>query len=953
MKRKYIVLIAILSTLLLCSGLWARPTSAYDAEIAVTGWLKADIQPFGIPIGRQVSEIDTFSDDGGEVIYYIVYLRPSGFVIVSADDLIEPIIGYADDGIFDPSFENPLGALVNNDLKNRKEKVRSNFTLLGTFEKAPETEKQSKWKNLKHIAQTYSSGFNLMSLSCLSDIRVAPLIQSQWNQTSACDLNCYNYYTNFGTSTRYPCGCLATAMAQLMRYYEYPTNGIGEHVFTIKVNDNERTAVTRGGDGNGGPYNWDDMVLRPESECETITKAQRQAIGSICYDAGVAIETSYFSDGSGAMMSNARIAFDETFQYRNIVIGYNSNENIDTEYLYDMINPNLDAQAPVIISIFGSPNSEYGHAVICDGYAYTYSTSEGRDDTPYEVPTLYHHINMGWSGVDDAWYNLPNIDGAREYSMIQACLYNIFPSDTGEIISGRVLDPNGNPIAGANVYAQSDGQDPHTTVTNHKGIYAFKGLYSNTPYTVWVDVFGDILLAQLVITGFSEDDTTISGNRWHINFQTDTEPNFPPPVFFFVDNNAPDDPGHNNTNISDPLEDGSFEHPFDAIQEAVDVAEHGDVVFILQGIYTGEGNRDIDTKGKAITIRGEDPNNPNLVIIDSKGTADEPHRGFVFHSYEDSLTILADLTITDGYIDYGGAIYCKECANPTISNCIISSNYASGVGGGMYNSESNPTLIDCIFIDNTSDAGAAMYNYGDLPGCNPVITNCTFYSNTAIFNGGAIYNNGKVSPVLSDCTFILNSSSGGGGAIRNIFSAAPALSNCIFFNNEAQTYGGGIRNSHDCIVTLTNCTFYANSAGDGGSSLACTADDGGSNSPSSFQVVNSIFRDGENEIYNGDDSTITVTYSNLRGDDSKDSWPGEGNIDDNPRFADPDNGNFHLKSTAGRFDLNSLDWIIDEVSSPCIDTGDENSLVGDEPEPNGGRINMGAFGGTAQASKSD
>jgi len=952
MKSKRNIFITIVLTLMICNSLFARPTTANDAEMAVTGWLISNPRPFGVPVNQQIMNIDTFVNENDETLYYIVYLRPSGFVIVSTDDLIEPIVGFADNGIFDPSTENPLGALVNNDLKNRKEKVRDNFALLSTLQEVPKSETQEKWENLKDIAQTYNSGFNLMSLSCLSDVRVPPIIQSQWNQTYACNLNCYNYYTDFDTSTRYPCGCLATAMAQLMRYYEYPTNDIGEHTFTIKINNKERTAVTRGGDGNGGPYNWNDMVLRPESECETITKTQRQAIGSICYDAGIAIETSYSSDGSGAMMSKARFAFDETFQYRNIVMGYNSNQYIDTDDLYDMINPNLDAQAPVIISIFGGPNLENGHAVICDCYAYTYSTNNDREGNPYDVPTLYHHINMGWSGIDDAWYNLPNIDGGTEYSAVQVCLYNIFPSDTGEIISGRVLDPNGNPIADANVYTQSDGQAPHTTLTNHKGIYAFKGLNSNTEYTIWVDVFGDILPAQLVNTGFSEDETTISGNRWRINFQTDTELNLPPPDFFFVDNNAPDDPGHNDTDISDPLEDGSFEHPFDSIQEAIDAAENGDVVFILQGIYTGHGNRDLDTKGKAITIKGQDPNNPDSVIINCQGTADEPHRGFLFHNYEDSLTVLADLTITGGYIDYGGAIYFKNCANPTISNCMIISNSAS-VGGGIYISESSPTLIDCIFIDNIADAGGAMYNYGDLPGCNPVITNCIFYSNAVGFNGGAIYNNGKVSPVFSGCTFKLNSSSEGGGAIRNIFSAAPEFANCIFFNNIAQTYGGGIRNSYYCTVSLTNCTFYANSAGNNGNSIACTADDEGTSSPNNFQIANSIFRDGKDGIYNNDSSIINVTYSNLLDSDGKGNWPGEGNIYNNPLFADPDNGDFHLKSRTGRFDPDTMEWVIDELSSPCIDTGDEDSPIDEEPVPNGGRINMGAYGGTSQASKSD
>jgi len=63
-------------------------------------------------------------------------------------------------------------------------------------------------------------------------------------------------------------------------------------------------------------------------------------------------------------------------------------------------------------------------------------------------------------------------------------------------------------------------------------------------------------------------------------------------------------------------------------------------------------------------------------------------------------------------------------------------------------------------------------------------------------------------------------------------------------------------------------------------------------------------------------------------------------------------GDYHLKSQAGRWDPNSQSWVKDAVTSPCIDAGDPNSPVGEEPFPNGGRINMGAYGGTAEASKS-
>ncbi|GAG52121.1 unnamed protein product, partial [marine sediment metagenome] len=78
----------------------------------------------------------------------------------------------------------------------------------------------------------------------------------------------------------------------------------------------------------------------------------------------------------------------------------------------------------------------------------------------------------------------------------------------------------------------------------------------------------------------------------------------------------------------------------------------------------------------------------------------------------------------------------------------------------------------------------------------------------------------------------------------------------------------------------------------------------------------------------------------------------EGNIDADPLFADAANGDYHLKSQAGRWELGSQSWVIDDVTSPCIDAGDPGTPVGLEPLPNGGIINMGAFGGTAEASKS-
>jgi hypothetical protein len=81
-------------------------------------------------------------------------------------------------------------------------------------------------------------------------------------------------------------------------------------------------------------------------------------------------------------------------------------------------------------------------------------------------------------------------------------------------------------------------------------------------------------------------------------------------------------------------------------------------------------------------------------------------------------------------------------------------------------------------------------------------------------------------------------------------------------------------------------------------------------------------------------------------------WPGQGNIDADPLFADSNSGDYHLKSQAGRWDPDSASWIKDDVTSLCIDAGDPSSDWASELWPHGKRINMGAFGGTTQASMS-
>lgn len=498
----------LLATLLLFpEKLSAKSVTAQHAQKAVKGFLSRCPNPLQTPLGLQLDTVDTFSDDDGQALYYVVYLKPCGFVIVPADDLVEPIIAFASDGTYDPSPQNPLGALVTNDLANRIAAARmlqqtlnehgNKSSVYNTALQEVAQNAHDKWQTLIQFADEEQT-IQPLDASDISDVRVAPLIQSTWGQTTVGDyiggITCYNYYTPYGTSgDRCPCGCVATAMAQLMRYHQYPTDyvGAGSYFIEIEGEPNEVEVSLF-----GGPYQWSDMPLVPDNN---ITLLQRQAIGEICYDAGVSVNMSYTSTGSGASLHDTDIQLVERFDYSNCIFGYNNNSEIGNG-ITKMINPNLDACLPVILGVHNAG----GHAVICDGYGYNFST-------------LYHHLNMGWSGFYDAWYDLPIVDtNFYDFDVVDTCLYNIFTSGSGEIISGRITDAAGIPLGGVTVTANGGA---YSATTNQNGIYALVNVPSNTTFAVNAASAGWSFDTQYATTGKSVDDSKISGNVWAVDFQ--------------------------------------------------------------------------------------------------------------------------------------------------------------------------------------------------------------------------------------------------------------------------------------------------------------------------------------------------------------------------------------------------------------------------------------------------
>jgi hypothetical protein len=328
--------------------------------------------------------------------------------------------------------------------------------------------------------------------------------------------------------------------------------------------------------------------------------------------------------------------------------------------------------------------------------------------------------------------------------------------------------------------------------------------------------------------------------------------------------------------------------------------------------------------------------------------------------YEANL-IVNDCTFRSNSARYGGGM-CNEGSSLILTNCQFVGNsarhdlpYYYGVGGGFCGyGESFTKLSNCVFASNSADFGGGISIYGEA-----TVVGCEFYANSAFLGGG-----GRCEIAdLRDCTFTSNLAGNGGGIF---ISGDTVITNCIFSGNIASAVGGMV--ASDCDVTLTNCTFVGNLG-----SLAGIWNSEGYTILTNCILWGNMNRWGMNEPAQiATEDPAVINYTCIQG------WTGTlggtGNTGTDPCFAElgywepngiPDynddywfehrtwiNGDYHLKSQAGCWDANSASWVKDEVTSLCIDTGDPASPIGLEPFPNGGIINMGAYGGTAEASKS-
>lgn len=281
----------------------------------------------------------------GEPAVYI-FDRPasSGYLIVSADDTATPLLGYADSGSFDA-----------NNMPPQLEWWLSEYA------------SQIDYASANGIKNTYAPIANKKE--------IAPLVKTKWNQGTP-----YNNLCPSVNNVKCPSGCVATAMAQVMKFWNYPEVGTGRVTATLPS----------GGTGEGfinlaqKPFDWNNMI--DSYSGYDYTNEQGNAVATLMQAAGYAAKMNYAPGGSGALSINAAISLSKNFKY-NPNIQYLQRLYFNASEWNEIVYNELAAGRPIL---YGGQSTSVGHEFVCDGY-------DGNG---------YFHFNWGWGGMSDGYFIL-------------------------------------------------------------------------------------------------------------------------------------------------------------------------------------------------------------------------------------------------------------------------------------------------------------------------------------------------------------------------------------------------------------------------------------------------------------------------------------------------------------------------------------------------------------------
>ena len=311
----------------------------------------------------------TYRADNGMATMY-VFNFDGGYVIVAADDSSSPILGYSDEGNF--TYENaPDG------LRFMLDEISKGIVTVVEQGRPVSNDIVLRWKNLEAYGYLHADkGLPV----------VEPLIQQRWDQGTP-----FNLYVPSGC----PTGCVATSMAQIMKYWEWPVKGTGEHSYYAPLYGQQYANF------GATTYDWANMI---DYYGNGSSQVEKEAVATLMYHCGVSVDMNYEPSGSGAYSGDVPGAISTYFSYTDRSTFISKGGNYD-EWI-TLLKSNIDQRFPVYYSGHGDDG---GHAFVCDGY---------------DVDGLFH-FNFGWGG---SYNNYLLIDGENfEYSGSQGVVVDFVP----------------------------------------------------------------------------------------------------------------------------------------------------------------------------------------------------------------------------------------------------------------------------------------------------------------------------------------------------------------------------------------------------------------------------------------------------------------------------------------------------------------------------------------------
>jgi hypothetical protein len=308
--------------------------------------------------GAKAAQLTDLSKAAGFPNLYI-FTTEEGFVVMSADDCAKPILGYSLNNKFNVE---DMPENMRSWLQQYSDEIQ--WGIENNIQ--PNTSTVTEWQDLKEEKTSKDE----------PTVVVAPLVSTSWDQNSP-----YNMYCPTGTVT----GCVATAMAQVMKYWNYPETGKGEHSYTP---ENHPEYGVQSVDFEHTTYDWNNMTNTYGSSS---TDTQKQAVATLMYSCGVSVDMEYgpsSEGGSGAVSSKVPDALVDYFNYAPSA-NYKSKDNYTNEQWIALLQAELDESRPIFYAgRYITSNGGGGHAFVCDGY---------RSDN-------YFHFNWGWGGYQNNQY---------------------------------------------------------------------------------------------------------------------------------------------------------------------------------------------------------------------------------------------------------------------------------------------------------------------------------------------------------------------------------------------------------------------------------------------------------------------------------------------------------------------------------------------------------------------